>query len=628
MPPAPLPPDELERLAALRALEILDTPADERFDVFTRLAARAAGTPIAALSLLDADRQFLKSAVGLTARETPRDVSFCAHAVLTPDQPLVVPDARRDPRFADNPLVVGHPGIRFYAGMPVRGPSGHALGALCVIDVSPRMPPPGVIETLADLARGVTDALALHDTARRLSRLAASDALTGLADATTFERRHRSLAGPHGTQPHALLCLDLDHFETVNHLFGHAAGDAALIEAAARLGTELGAGDLLARLGGDSFAVLLRDPAAAAPTAERIQAAFARPFTIAGQSFPLRLSIGGAACPDDAQDPVRIGELADIALLAAKARGGGCICHARDCAGELPRLQPRRGPTGIAAALRTALIPGGQEPFTLAWQPVAHAATGALTAFEALIRWPRPGREPLMPGEFVPVAEARGLITHLDRWVLRTACTEAAGWIVPAPIAVNVSPPNLFLADSVRFVEEVLHESGLAPARLVLEVTEGVLMHDSAAALAAISALRALGVRVALDDFGAGHASFGYLRDFPFDKIKLDRDLVVRAPNCRRSLALLRAVLRLARDLGAATVAEGVETEAQAAFLRAEGVESLQGWLIGRPGPVPAEIVTGVGAPRRAPAWTKAAPQAAPRRPGGRGGLRPSPVSG
>lgn len=156
MPPAPLPPDELDRLAALRALEILDTPEDERFDVFTRLAARAAGTPMAALSLLDAERQFLKSTVGLTARQTPRDVSFCAHAVLTPDRPLVVPDAMRDPRFADNPLVAGPPGIRFYAGMPVRSPSGHALGALCVIDVSPRRPPPGVVETLADLARGVT----------------------------------------------------------------------------------------------------------------------------------------------------------------------------------------------------------------------------------------------------------------------------------------------------------------------------------------------------------------------------------------------------------------------------------------------------------------------------------------
>lgn len=585
MPPAPLPPDESERLAALRALEILDTPEDDRFGVFTRLAARAAAVPMAALSLLDADRQWFKSAVGLTTRETSRDMAFCARTILTPDQPLVVPDATRDPRFADNPLVIGTPGIRFYAGVPVRSPSGHALGALCVIDVSPRDPAPGIIETLADLARGVSDALALHETARRLSRLAASDALTGLADATTFERRHRSLGAGPAPVPHALLCLDLDHFEAVNHLFGHAAGDAALIEVAARLAGEIGPGDLLARLGGDSFAVLLRDPAAAAATAARIQAAFARPFAIAGQPFMLRISIGAAACPDDARDPVRVGELADIALLAAKARGGGWTCEAREGADQLPRLHPKRGPTGIAAALRAALIPGGQEPFALAWQKVAHATTGAITSLEALIRWPRPGREPLMPSEFVPVAEARGLIAHLDRWVLRTACAEAAAWAVPVRIAVNLSPPNLFLADGVHFVEQVLRETGLPPARLVLEVTEGVLMHDSGAALAAIEALRALGLRVALDDFGAGHASLGYLHDFPFDTIKIDRDLITRVPACRRSLALLRAVLRLARDLGATTVAEGVETEAQRAFLVDSQCDEMQGFLFSKPLP-------------------------------------------
>ncbi len=626
MPPAPLPPDESERLAALRALEILDTPADERFELFTRLAARTAGTPISALTLLDADRQWLIAAQGVGARHTPREMAFCAHAILTPDAPLVVPDATRDPRFSDNPLVTGQPGIRFYAGVPVRGPSGHALGALCVVDVSPREPPPGLIETLTDLARGVTDALALHDTTRRLARLAAADALTGLADATTFERRHRSLGEGPVPVPHALLCLDLDRFEAVNHLFGHAAGDAALTEVAARLAAEIGPGDLLARLGGDSFAVLLRDPAAAASMAARIQAAFARPFAIAGQPFVLRVSIGAAACPDDARDPVRVGELADIALLAAKAHGGGRTCEARECTEQFPRLHPRRGPTGIAAALRAALIPGGQEPFALAWQKVAHAATGAITSLEALIRWPRPGREPLMPSDFVPVAEARGLITHLDRWVLRTACAEAARWAVPVPIAVNVSPPNLFLADGIRFIEHVLRDTGLPPARLVLEVTEGVLMHDSGAALAAIGALRALGLKVALDDFGAGHASLGYMRDFPFDKIKIDRDLISRAPGCRRSLALLRAVLRLARDLGAATVAEGVETEAQAAFLRAEGVDSLQGWLIGRPGPAPDDLVKGCGSDGLTAPWASRAPPA-PRRPGGKGGFVPSPVS-
>lgn len=587
MPPAAIPRDEAQRIAELRALEILDTPAEDRFDVFTRLAARAANAPIAVLSLLDADRQWFKSRLGIEASETPRTVSFCAHAILTPDRPLVVEDATRDPRFADNPLVTGAPGIRFYAGVPVRGPGGHALGALCVIDTVPRQAAPALVATLADLARGVTEALTLHDSVRRLSRIAATDPLTGLADAASFERRHLDLAAGGTIEPHALILLDIDRFQQINHLFGHAGGNAVLVEAAERLRAEAGPADLVARLGGDCFAVLLRDPAGAEDAAERLHRAFARPFAIAGQQVRLCVSLGLARCPADAPDPARTAELADLALACAKRRGRNQTCDAAACGDALRARHSQRGRNGIAAVLREALIPPGREPFTLAWQRVVEARTGTLASLEALIRWPRPGQEPLMPGEFVPVAEDRGLITHLDRWVLRTACAEAAGWAAPVRIAVNVSPPNLFLADGVRFIEDVLRETGLAPERLVLEVTEGVLMHDIGGPLAAITELRSLGVRLALDDFGAGHASLGYLRDFPFDTIKIDRDLVARAPACRRSLALLRAVLRLAGELGATTVAEGVETEAQAELLRGEGVDMLQGYLFGAPGAVP-----------------------------------------
>jgi diguanylate cyclase (GGDEF)-like protein len=587
MPPAAIPSDEFERIAELRALEILDTPAEERFDVFTRIAARVAQAPIVVLSLLDVDRQWFKSRLGIEASETPREVAFCAHAILAPDRPLVVPDATRDPRFADNPLVTGAPGIRFYAGVPVKGPGGHALGTLCVIDTVPRDAPPALVATLADLARSVTEALTLHDSVRRLSHIAATDPLTGLADAASFERRHRSLDTGAATEPHALILLDIDRFQQINHLFGHAGGNAVLVQAAERLRAETGPADLVARLGGDSFGVLLRDPAGVNEAAKRLHRAFARPFAIAGQPVRVRVSLGLARCPDDAPDPARTAELADLALACAKRRGRNQTCDAATCDDDLRSRRMRRGRAGIAAALREALVPSGREPFRLVWQKVVRARTGALASLEALIRWPRAGQILIPPAEFVPVAEERGLITHLDRWVLRTACAEAAGWAKPVPIAVNVSPPNLFLADGARFIEDVLRETGLAPGRLVLEVTEGVLMHDIAGPLAAIAELRSLGVRIALDDFGAGHASLGYLRDFPFDTIKIDRELAVRAPGCRRSLALLRTVLRLAGELGATTVAEGVETEAQAEFLRGEGVDMLQGYLFGAPGAVP-----------------------------------------
>ncbi|TQF80839.1 GGDEF domain-containing protein [Elioraea sp. Yellowstone] len=581
MPPAPIPADEAERIAELRALQILDTPAEERFDVFTRLAARVAAAPIAALSLLDTGRQWLKSRIGIPAAEMPRAVSFCAHAILTPDRPLVVEDATRDPRFADNPLVTGPPGIRFYAGVPVKGPGGHAIGGLCVADTVPRRASPLLVETLADLARGVTDALRLHDTVRRLARLAETDALTGLANAAAFERHQHRLAED-GTA-HAVLLLDLDRFAQINDLFGHDGGDAALAEAASRLRAEAGTETMVARLDGNCFGLISPAPDEAARLAQRLHRVFVRPFAIAGQLVRLSVSIGLVRWPADLAEADRVLERADRALARAKRSGRNRTC---DAAAE-GEHESGAGRHGLARALREALIPPGREPFRLAWQRIVAAETGALAALETLIRWPRPGRGSVAPAEFIPIAEERGLIAHLDRWVLRTAVRQAAGWTAPVRIHVNISPPNLFLADGVGFIESILRESGLAPGRLVIEVTEGVLMRDTRAALHTIATLRALGVGLALDDFGSGHASLGYLRDFPFDIIKLDRGLVARAPACRRSLALLRAVLRLAGELGATTVAEGVETEAQARFMREEGADMLQGFLFGVPGAVP-----------------------------------------
>jgi len=294
---------ERERLRSLRALDILDTPAEEGFDIFPRLAAAAFAAPIAAVTLVDADRLWFKAAHGLEVPEVPRCHGFCGVAVGSPDRVTVVPDTAADPRFRDSPLVRVEPALRFYAGVPVRAPDGHAVGTLCVMDRVPRAADPGALAQLEDLARGVGTALHLHDAVRALRRMATTDGLTGLANRAAFDAE-LARRGP-GT---GLVLLDLDRFKRINDAHGHAGGDAALREMARRLRARLRAGDLAARLGGDEFAVLCGGPdgaAAAAGLAERLDAELRAPFLFDGRAVPISASLGCAALGEDADAALR-----------------------------------------------------------------------------------------------------------------------------------------------------------------------------------------------------------------------------------------------------------------------------------------------------------------------------------
>ena len=579
MPEAMLPPDETARLDALHLLGLLDTAREESFDAFPKLARTMFDVPMAAVSLVAADRQWFKAEEGIGFRQTPRSQSFCAHVILQPDRTLIVEDASRDARFADNPLVLASAGIRFYAGAPIFAPGGQPVGALCILDSAPRQFETARLEGLRLLAQTLTGTLRLHGVLRDLHGMALSDPLTGVCNRAGLNAA--LLASLEGASSTGLLMLDLDRFKAINDLFGHAGGDAALRAVAQRLTAAAGPGQTVARLGGDEFALLLPDAHTVADlreVAQRVHVALSEEFSIAGSAVPLRTSIGGALARCHGQDAAMLSAAADRALYAAKRAGRGTTRLADTVSQSVSGVS--RG--GIEETLRAVFAENGANPFRLRYQPFHDARSGDLLGFEALIRL-RHGRHETLPAEFIPVAEATGLITGLDRWVLRTACREAASWPEHLTVAVNVSAASLFAAELEGNVTEALAASLLHPRRLKLEITETVMVQDRERARATCLRLRARGIRIALDDFGSGHASLSYVRDLPLDELKIDRTFVTGLRHGGRDAEIVRAIVGLGRALNVNTLAEGVETELQRRVLLDQGVDAMQGFLYARP---------------------------------------------
>jgi len=427
----------------------------------------------------------------------------------------------------------------------------------------------------------------------RITHMAHHDALTGLPNRALFTTRlaeaiaeqARTGAGA------ALLCLDLDKFKLVNDSLGHPAGDALLRTVADRITACLRGEDLVARLGGDEFAVLLRNPDAAtvSAVAGRIIEALSRPVRLGDRECQVGVSVGIARLPEHGTDSDTLLRHADLALYRAKADGGS-VAHCFEAAMDSWDRSRRRREADLHEAF-------ARGDLTLAYQPVVGVRSREIVGFEALLRWHHPVEGAIPPSEFVPLAEDTGLIVPIGAWVLRQACAEASLWADPVRVAVNLSPVQFRDPGLVATVREALALSGLAPHRLELEVTESVLLAASEANVATLHALRDLGVRIAMDDFGTGYCSLSYLQKFPFDKIKIDRSFVSRLGENPHSTAIVRAVIGLGASLGIVTVAEGVETEAQFAHLRADGCGEVQGYLFGRPSPA----AQAVGLIRREP---------------------------
>jgi diguanylate cyclase (GGDEF)-like protein/PAS domain S-box-containing protein len=739
MTPAALPTDEAARLAALRALDVLDTPAEAEFDALVQAASTVCGTPISLVSLVDEGRQWFKANHGLAeATETPRNMAFCAHAILDDDL-FVVHDATADERFADNPLVTGAPDIRFYAGAPVRLSDGHRVGTLCVIDRHPRQLDATQREVLISLSKAVaralegrraalqlrvaidelegrhqmldatlrsiedavlaTDAagcihwanpaaerllgrsaqglrgrplrravalrsssdrrdilavlsnavdgqsaalpadavlhtadgqeiavegvasalrtggsvsgavLVLRDVSDKrranaeVSFRASHDALTGLVNRGEFEHRLQDMLARRDCG--ALMFIDLDHFKVVNDRCGHAAGDKVLREVAGILRKAVRETDTVARLGGDEFAVLLSHCSMA--SAQRKGQAICdqlevERFAHGEQRFRIGASIGLAPIGGELADLQSVLQAADGCAYAAKDAGRNRVvtwCNGRDV-GEV------HADGRWAERIQRALDDDGFELFGQQVVPLRSDA-GALS-LEVLLRMRNDDGSLVAPGAFMPAAERHHLMARVDRWVLRRTLAWMSGQPFDGPlqrVGVNLSGQSVADPTFRAWALQSLDEAGPELCgRLTLEITETVAIARLEEAAGFVRALQCTGARIALDDFGAGASTFGYLKSLPVDYLKIDGQFIRHLLTDPLDQAAVKCFVDVARAVGIKTVAEHVETDAVLARLRELGVDFAQGYLLHRPEPLDAasQVEAGDAVTHRAPA--------------------------
>jgi diguanylate cyclase (GGDEF)-like protein len=457
-----------------------------------------------------------------------------------------------------------------------------------VLQLAHETVPVRVIAQTVTLDRRPHLVIAVRDQRERLRseqearRLAATDTLTDLPNRARYNAVLAARCASHraGDGGFALIALGLDRFKVVNDLFGHDAGDDLLQRVAGRLRSVLRECDFVARLGSDEFALVAEGVGSAERVhhlADLVVDLLSRPYLINGRVFDIGASAGVALHPGDGADPGTLGRHAEMALVRAKDDGNGTYRLFEP--GMDARIHARRR---MESDLRRAVQ---RNEFEVHYQPQVNTRTGSYDGAEALLRWRDPAGRMIPPGEFIPVAEETGLIVGLGEWVLHTACRDALDWPDDLRVAVNLSPVQVRDPKLAEMVAAVLRDTGLPGWRLELEVTESVLLQDGAATLDTLNRLHALGIRIALDDFGTGYSSLSYLRQYPFDKIKIDQSFIRQIPGDAGCVAILRAVVTMSTSLGMATTAEGVETAAQMRFITSEGCDQAQGYLFSRPVP-------------------------------------------
>jgi diguanylate cyclase (GGDEF)-like protein len=423
----------------------------------------------------------------------------------------------------------------------------------------------------------------------RSQYLAYHDSLTGLGNRLLFKDQLDEALKDASITPHSLavLFLDLDGFKAINDTLGHSIGDLLLKLVATKLRDILPQTDRIARLGGDEFAILqisATQPNSSIALAEKIIEVIANPFSIQGHDVTVGASVGIAIARPGEMNAEDFLKSADLAMYSAKSDGRGTYRMFDPEMNEI--VQMRRT---LERDMRAAL---GQDGFCLFYQPLINLQTKKVTALEALMRWQHPERGMVPPSEFIPVAEEMGFIVQLGEWALRRACAEAAEWPDEICVSVNLSPLQFAKGNLVSTVLNALASAGLPASRLELEITESVLLEKSERNISILSQLRELGVRISMDDFGTGYSSIGYLRSFPFDKIKIDQSFVRDLLVDEGSLAIVRAIAGLGVSFGITTTAEGVETEEQMRCLNLEGCIEVQGYLYSKP--VPADEIVGL----------------------------------
>lgn len=414
----------------------------------------------------------------------------------------------------------------------------------------------------------------------RIAHIAMHDALTELANRHQFTAALATECdklAKYG-RPFCLLLVDLDRFKPINDTLGHPIGDIVLKRVARRLRSAVRGHDMVARIGGDEFAIIsfgVSEKREADLIAARIVEILHRPMVIEGNVVELSGSVGSALAPDHGADPDEIVQHVDVALYSAKHNGKQT--HRMFEPTLMEAIQRRRA---LEASLRRACM---RDEFNIVYQPVFDSRSGEISGAEALLRWTCPERGEISPVEFIPIAEELGLVSRIGSTVLRQACSDAARWPEHLDLSVNVSPVQLLDPRLPQTVAHALEDSGLAAERLELEITETALVNNDEAALRTLTQIRNLGVRISLDDFGTGYSSLSYLHRFPISRIKIDKSFVQKLPDDVGSASIVRAIAQLGESLNMKITAEGIETDSQLSFIREHGCDHVQGFLTGHP---------------------------------------------
>ncbi|UCP79799.1 sensor domain-containing phosphodiesterase [Pectobacterium versatile] len=708
---APISKDEDKRLAALREYGIKHVLFDPGLSNLISLAANIFSVPIVLVSLVEAERQLFAASVGVPFCETPRDISFCAHTILK-KKIMVVPDALKDARFKNNPLVVGVPYIRFYAGIPLITPSGHAIGTLCIVDLKPRATFTKRDEhNLQDLASLVMDKLEMRrlELARKASQvrfeniantspdtilcvnekgmitfwntaaehmleytdeeiigrsintivpdafvvqlnhlvtdrdslmkgvtlelnvqakggslvsvelsvsmwedndnisygailrditerrrneerlflLAHLDPLTGLANRTLLTS---NLETALKNEPAVcIMMVDLDGFKDVNDSLGHSSGDNILVHVAKKIKATVRSGDVVARMGGDEFALLfpgLSDKKVAGKIAEQIIHEISQAMIIDDHQINISASIGAVLYPEYGLTVQDLLTSADLALYQAKSEGRNCY---RFFTREL--LDVFQAKHAFQLEFVRAYE---QHEFEMFYQPQVKLATNEIVGAEALLRWRHPERGLLTPAAFLTALENGPWAERVGDWIVETACRQAAEWCQASDSYFRISI-NLFSAQFrtgmlAQKIMDILARTGLQPSSLELEITENIILRYDESMLQPLNTLREAGIGIAFDDYGTGYASLSMLKNYPVTRLKIDQTFVRTMCESPPDAAIVRAILYLGKSFGLGVIAEGVETLEQSERLRGKGCEEAQGYLFGHP--MPAEEFT------------------------------------
>ncbi|WP_106476016.1 sensor domain-containing phosphodiesterase [Phytohalomonas tamaricis] len=579
-------PHEHERLKALHCLSLLDTPAEKRFDNITALAARLFNVPIVLITLIDAERQWFKSHHGLSFSETPRDWSFCSHAIHD-DGMLVIENTLLDERFATNPLVINSPNIRFYAGAVIRSSSGMPLGTICLLDNKPRRLTLKQCELLKELARFTENEIDQHATLiyeRAEADLRADiDPLTHFATLDAFDNTINGLlAACPDDRKLSLIMIEIADMSLLERVHGFTAVKFLLVEVARRLHqAELEGIGLRARIREGTFGLLLLLPHDRSPSelCVKLNETLNAPMKIKGltSSYAFRImTVDNCAHFEQAR---HILMSCDHVSQMNELQETHCLqVDSEHYLARLKRL------IGIRQRLPEALA---NNQLTLHYQPKINALTNTITGVEALLRWHDKELGYVSPLDILDIAEELGICRQIDAWVIQTAIAQLARWMatgVPVvPVAINVAQEKLARSTFPEMVEKLLVTHQVSPKLIEFEIVERSMISNYVGTLRNMALLKAMGISFSIDDFGTGYSSLSYLNRLPVSTIKIDRSFITPIFEDTKAAALVQSIIDMGHSIGLKVVAEGVETIGQHLILRAYRCDEIQGFYFSKP---------------------------------------------